>query len=153
MSAEKVHAALNESAHIEVTLHELSDYSTSTILQRRQTNVGGEGRASAPEESPEDRSLTAEERRRSKEKMREFNRAEHKKSQQLKHDRQSHERSKRKLEGAIIKLKEAETQRKAEAEEKRLRALEERKRKDEEFLNRLLRGRSSRESMREDEDD
>jgi len=50
-------------------------------------------------------------------------------------------------------LKEAERQRKAEAEEKRLRALEERKRKDEEFLNRLLQGRSSRESMREDEDD
>ena len=45
MSAEKIHVALNESAHIEVTSHELSDYSTSMIIQNRRPNVGGEDRS------------------------------------------------------------------------------------------------------------
>jgi len=155
LSAEKVYASLNESAHIEVTLLRLSDdperrqcrqhrqhEQRAITRQTRHSNAGAEGDASAREPDP-DRPLTAQERRELKEKRREINRAEHKRAQVAKHNRLARERGARKLEECRHKLTEVENRRRAEREEQeRARELE-RERSMQEFYERYRVRRSS----------
>jgi len=117
IEAEKIHAALNEGAHIEVTLQEIENE------QIGHYSAGGEGRALTREDKTgivqdghinvceEGRALTRKERS-------VINRHRHRKEQDEKHKRMSKERSVRKLEETRIKLASTEAQRKAEAEEK-----------------------------------
>ena len=117
IEAEKIHAALNEGAHIEVTLQEIENEQIghygaggegraltredkTRIVQDGHINVCGEGRASTRKE----RSV--------------INRRRHREEQDEKHKQMSHERGIRKFEEARIKLASTEAQRKAEAEEK-----------------------------------
>ena len=113
LNAEKVYGALGELPHIEVTIYQLNSYG--------RYKAGGERRERAHEKYSAN-----QERRALKEKRRAKNRAEHKAEQKAKHEHLAHERGKRKLEEAQVKLQQKERERKTEKaveEEKRRREL------------------------------
>ena len=122
--SEKIHAALHEEAHIEVTLRELDQYRTRGI---GHTNADGERRARTGEDSDSSGSETVqtvhtnargETRALTRRERSEINRREHKIKQEARDEEKSRERSARKIAGAIIKLKAVTDERRQEAEER-----------------------------------
>jgi len=132
IEAEKIHAALHEEAHIEVTIQELDQYRMGQI---GHSNAGGERRA-----------LTRRERS-------EINRREHRIMQDAKHEQMRKEREIRKFEEAQIKLVAKEKERKRETEEKIRLAREKREQEHQELITRLMRGRTLWSELDDDDDE
>lgn len=151
--SEKIHGAINETAHIEVTLQEIDQY----INTQNPHNVGGETRARTSEDDvlnqlnqlhaqAEERALTRRERSI-------INRREHRIKQDAKHERMSRERSSKKLENTRIKLQATSEKRKREAQEKARLARERREREHQEFIERYLPRRRRHNEVEESSDE